>query len=321
MITDPNTLMEAARCFRCIPRGLANSVIIHLLEEWANNPTGPQVFWEPPSAVSAWIDGSGPHVGDLPTFLASADLPTVGSIQLIGVGLTTIGNLNLLPNLTNLEVNGNAGLTELDLTGCAALSTVFCQNCGLTSLTLDGCITVTTLNCSNNQIASLDVSDCTVMDNLNCSSNLITSLDCTGLAVMSVINCSFNLALSTLTLTGCVNLNSVVCNNCALTSLVIVSLGMDTLNCSHCSITDLRIGNSTIYSSVDAHDNSLPASPGGPAEGVDDVLSLLAANCLFNGGTIDLSGGTNAAPDAGPPDGAASKASLIAPGGWTVSTN
>jgi hypothetical protein len=34
MTCDPNTLMEAAKCFRCIPKGMTKEVMIYLLCQW-----------------------------------------------------------------------------------------------------------------------------------------------------------------------------------------------------------------------------------------------------------------------------------------------
>lgn len=36
MNCDPKALMEAAKCFRCIPRGSLKEVMIYLLCQWAN---------------------------------------------------------------------------------------------------------------------------------------------------------------------------------------------------------------------------------------------------------------------------------------------
>jgi hypothetical protein len=40
MNCDPNALLEAARCFRCIPSGMLSSVRIDLICQWANIPSG-----------------------------------------------------------------------------------------------------------------------------------------------------------------------------------------------------------------------------------------------------------------------------------------
>lgn len=84
-------------------------------------------------------------------------------------------------------------------------------------------------------------------------------------------------------------------------------------------LADLRIGASVNYSDVEANDNALLANPVGPAEGVDDVLSLLATNCLGNAGVCDLNTvGTNASPTGG-----VLNADYVAltGAGWTVNIN
>lgn len=84
-------------------------------------------------------------------------------------------------------------------------------------------------------------------------------------------------------------------------------------------MADLRIGPSSAYISLFAEDNALPANPGGPAEGIDDILSNLAANCLANNGTANLNTpGTNAAPTGG---GANADYVALTGSGWIVSIN
>lgn len=43
MTTDPNALMQAAACYRCIPGGMQNEVIIYILAQMLNAQTGAAV--------------------------------------------------------------------------------------------------------------------------------------------------------------------------------------------------------------------------------------------------------------------------------------
>lgn len=41
MNCDPKTLVESAKCFRCIPNGMSKQVMIYLLCQWANKSSFP----------------------------------------------------------------------------------------------------------------------------------------------------------------------------------------------------------------------------------------------------------------------------------------
>lgn len=208
MTTDPNVLLAASRCFRCIPKGRLNSVAITLLIDWANGgvvPPGPHVSWTPASAVASWDDIFGSHTGDLATFLATADTATVTALTLSDVGLTDLDGLNTLPQLGTLDVSINPGLTILDLTGCSLLSILYCSSCGLTSLVLTGCVNLTFINCAQNSLTTLDVSAATALLSLDANFNALISLDLSGLALLQVVDVSQN-SLTSCNLTGTLSL-------------------------------------------------------------------------------------------------------------------
>ena len=66
-------------------------------------------------------------------------------------------------------------LRELDLSYCANLEAVWCDNNQLNSLLLDGCVGLIRLECSGNNLTKLDLSDCNKLTILYCTRNKIRS--------------------------------------------------------------------------------------------------------------------------------------------------
>jgi Leucine Rich repeats (2 copies) len=153
-----------------------------------------------------------------------------------------------------------------------------------------------------------------------------SSIDCTGRNYVYNIDTHGNSNLTSLTLTGCSNLQTLDCHNCSLTSLDLTALSnLTTLDCSGNSITGLDLSscssiatvlcNSTNISSInitgliqlrflDIHSSSLSAAA------VDGIFAALVANG-YVGGYVDTT--SNAAPTAA---GLADIATLIS-NGWT----
>lgn len=181
MNCDPNALMEAAKCFRCIPAGEQAAIQIYLLCQWANMPTGPVIYWVPNTRGCLWEDGSGVHVGaDLADFLANADLDQVTRLQVASFSVTEIGNLNSLPSLSILELF-DTEITSIDLSGNPALTHLYLHSTWLTSLDLRANINLQFLRCDN---------------------SLLETIDCSGLASLTILRCQM-CELGTLTITGC----------------------------------------------------------------------------------------------------------------------
>ena len=65
----------------------------------------------------------------------------------------------------------NNQLTSLNVSGSAALDTLYCNQNQLTSLDLSTNTALTYLNCGTNQLTSLDVSNNTALIHLDCNSN------------------------------------------------------------------------------------------------------------------------------------------------------
>ncbi len=290
MNCDPSELIEAAKCFRCIPNGQQGSVQIFLLCQWANNqgpcippvidwlpplfaiaggfhgdfvvttaptldiivywgftsggpypntvtlapnatgfdvltviPPGENVFaifvarnsptcftnssfensdippilpafvqWDPATEIGTWTDGTGPHATDYTTFLATADLTTLSSLDLNNTAITSLV-ANYCPSLTTLSCAYCSGpFTSIDVTGCTVLSNLYCFYGDLATLDVSTCLGLFDLNCSANLLTSLDVSTCILLSQLRCFNNLLTTLNVAGCLSLTNLNCIYN---------------------------------------------------------------------------------------------------------------------------------
>lgn len=211
---------------------------------------GPAGFeWTPHAAVGAWHDSGGNKVGDLGQFYATADQPTVDSIDLSSLGITGINNAASLPALTSLNCSGNGAgpLLTLGVDGCTSLTTLdVTNNPNMTALSVTNTALVT-LDAATGMgaLTTLNVLGCNSLTTLDCSGNVgLTSLDCTNLA--SLINlfcpsCALGPPGAGLTLTGCISLSTLDCSNNVLTSLVLTGLNIVDLSCYSNSLISLDV--------------------------------------------------------------------------------
>ena len=101
----------------------------------------------------------------------------------------TLGGALDLSGCTKLEYldfdnngDGNLSLTSLNLSGCTALETFYCNgNKNLASLNVTGCTALDRLYCNGNKLTSLNLSTNTALTELYCYKNNLTELDVTGI--------------------------------------------------------------------------------------------------------------------------------------------
>lgn len=91
-------------------------------------------------------------------------------------GISSLKGLEYFPKLELLNVGEN-NLTELDLTPCPQLKTVYCHRNQLTSLNMANNKSLETLWCYNNQLTSLNLTNCNSLRSLICENNNFTGLD------------------------------------------------------------------------------------------------------------------------------------------------
>jgi hypothetical protein len=220
--TDPKVLMAQAKCFRCIPPGQMGALLTYLLCQSANEVTPTQPFsYAPDTKIIHCHDSIGNHAGNLATFNATADQATVDVLTMSTLSLVSITGLGGLPSLSTFDCSQNFNLVAIDFTGCAVIAHINVGSCNLTSLNVSMCPNLLTLACAaNNNLASINVSGCVLIQTIACGSGSLTALNCSGLSVLINLDCSFN-QLGTVNLTGCVALQ----NFTAFTNPALVVIG------------------------------------------------------------------------------------------------
>ena len=155
-------------------------------------------------------------------------------------------------------------LTSLDVSGCTAMTELYCSNNALTSLDVSSCTALTELNCGGNQLTSLDVSGCTVLTKLDCYDNNLTSLNVSGCTALTELNCSVwanfvNVSkLTSLDVSSCTALTKLWCRQVQLTSLdVSKNTALTTLDCSQNQLTSLDVSKNTALTTLDCASNLL----------------------------------------------------------------
>jgi Leucine-rich repeat (LRR) protein len=207
-------------------------------------PPIPAFAYAPDTAIITWEDMNGAgQTGNLAFFNATADIASVTSVELISQSLTSISNLNLLPALNYLDIDGNAGVTALDLTGCGLLATLNFPVCNVASVDLSPCTLLLNLDCANNGILALDVSANTLLQFFNCSGNLLIALDVTALTALQVFVCAGN-PIAALDVTFCPDLFVLIASSCELTTLDLSSCPiMQFCYCDDNLLVDVEVDN------------------------------------------------------------------------------
>lgn len=171
--------INSALCtIRCIPKGKLPALVTYLIGQWANNltPTPPAnppfIAWTPTDQVLQWVDGSGTHNGDYPTFLATADLTTITDIIDFDPDTYRIVTFiaRYVTSLQYVTLQEGFALTSCEVTGCTGIVNLFINN----SYTLNSLIGLT---------------DCHSLLSFDCSNHLLTSIDFSGSPLVTTIFC------------------------------------------------------------------------------------------------------------------------------------
>lgn len=97
----------------------------------------------------------------------------------------------------------------------------------------------------------------TSLERLECARTKLTSLDVTGCVNLVILGCS-STPLVSLDASGCSNLKSLVCQNCQLTSINVSGCtGLQSLNCDHNQLTSLDVSDCTKLSTFQCYNNLL----------------------------------------------------------------
>ena len=96
------------------------------------------------------------------------------------------------PQNLQIDLEGNNLIGTIDMSGCTALTKLWCENNQLTSLNMSGCTALPKLWCENNRLTSLNVSGCSALKELICNNNLLTNLNVSGCLKLEGLGCSNN---------------------------------------------------------------------------------------------------------------------------------
>jgi len=109
-------------------------------------------------------------------------------------------------------------ITNLDLTNCSALYELLCQFNTLTNLDLTGCSNLMSVACTNSQLKNINLNGCSGLINLYCSENELLKLDLTGCSSLVEVSCDNN-QLTSINLSSCTALQRLYCRNNKLSNL------------------------------------------------------------------------------------------------------
>ncbi|MBE6289300.1 MAG: hypothetical protein E7100_03580 [Bacteroidaceae bacterium] len=214
-----------------------------------------------------------------------------------GNGITVL-NLSNNASLTTLYCDNNQ-LTDLELSNNASLTTLYCNNNQLTKLDLSNNTALTDLRCYNNQLTDLVLSNNASLTYLDCNNNLLTKLNLSNNTVLTEFHCDFN-QLTRLILPITNTLTTLYCNNNQLATLSLSNTSaLTTLNCSYnyflsldisynyqIDCSTLKVGNQGDYKPLDLYVNvaqfSQPLPNSEENRDVNKVLNI-RASFLTNG--------------------------------------
>lgn len=111
------------------------------------------------------------------------DLPALRTLELANNSLVS-GSMDTdpfvlgdYPNLRVLDVSGNTGISELDVTVCPLLEKLHAGDCSLSAIDVAQCPELNTLSLANNRITSLDLGNNKELGYLYVSNNPIKKID------------------------------------------------------------------------------------------------------------------------------------------------
>jgi len=278
------------------------------------------------NALVVWLGGPVTTAITLPTSLVEIKIANVNLALMTFAALDVSGT-----DIATFFANHGDFTAGLDLSNCTQLTAVTLDYCSFGALDLTT-LTLTTFSAGAATFTSVDLSGMASLTSMSVFGSTLTTLDASGCSALGSVNMGGAL-LSSADFSNCTDL---------LTLLIDNTQGSFSLNLSNCTtLADLRADTSSevigmnltgcsgltgifmpnVPNLVTVTLTTMPASVvmAGAALNVASVNAILIA-ADANGalsGTMDLSGGTSAAPTGA---GITAKNNLIAKG-WTVATN
>ena len=136
------------------------------------------------SGSSFDLDGDG--------YLTDDELQSVYTIELSGLGISSLTGIEHFTNLNYLDCSSN-DLTELDISSLTNLEWLRCQNNRLTALDVSHNTKLVALIFDNNYISAIDVSNNPLLEQLFCENTRITALDVSHNPELRMLGCGENL--------------------------------------------------------------------------------------------------------------------------------
>lgn len=231
------------------------------------------------------------------TTVSFAQIVTIPDVnfkaKLISLGIDTNSDSNIQESealtLTSLDVSSSS---IADLTGIESflnLTNLNCSQNNLTTLNLNALTNLTVLNAGNNLISILNISSLVNLTTLNVDSNLLTSSDFSGLTNLMFLSCVGNINLTSMNVSGLVNLQELFCNANNLSFLGLNGLiNLVNLKCDKNLISSLDVSDLVSLQVLDCSTNQLSSL------NLTGLTQLTQLNCSQNQiAVLDLAGLTN----------------------------
>ena len=150
-------------------------------------------------------------------------------------------------NLSTIDISNNLKLTYLDVS----------RN-NLNDLDVSMLSDLENLDLSNNTISSIDLSNNTSLIRVLCADNQLANLDLTSLVNLEYLNCRDNNNLSSLILTGVVNLIELYAGYCDLNAIDVSAMSnLENIWVNNNNISQIDLSNNAALTDVFINDNNL----------------------------------------------------------------
>ena len=189
-------------------------------------------------------------------FLSEEEINACTYIDVSNLGIRDLTGIQYFTKLTYLDCSENQ-LTELNVSGNAALTELYCNNNQLTKLDVSENKELVSLNCSFNQLTKLDVSTNTALETLDCYSNRLTTLDVSNNKALETLDCNNN-QLTKLDVSVNKALVYLYCYSNRLTTLdVSNNTALEAMSCYGNQLTELNVSNNIALKTLSCGDNPL----------------------------------------------------------------
>ena len=179
-------------------------------------------------------------------------------LSIESIDLSDLSQLEYLYIYLSDRGSGDRGvLKSLNVSGCSALTYLYCSYNKLTSLDVSNNTALESLYCGDNQLTSLDVSNNTALTYLWCYGNQLTSLDVSKNTALTDLYCYGN-QLTSLDVSKNTALTDLYCYGNQLTSLdVSNNTALTYLWCHDNQLTSLDLYNNRLIESLQCKNNPL----------------------------------------------------------------